>query len=341
MVSCPIAEGGVSILMVNWNTRAMTLASLQSVYRNSGEVPFEVILVDNASSDGSAEAIAAEFPQVRLVREHSNHGFAKATNIAASLAKGKYLLLLNTDTIVQDRAVERLVQFAMKNPSAQIWGGRTLYADGSLNPTSCWARPTIWSVFCFAVGLVAAFPNSPVFNREGYGGWKRNTVREVDIVTGCFFLVERCTWQELGGFDETFFMYGEEADLCARARARGAKPLLDPSATIIHFGGASASKRSDKLIYMFGARIGLVERQFRGPRRRIGRALTVFTVGWRALAYGMAAKLIGAQYLAARSAEWNETWKQRAIWRSGPVTSASLKKSLPITNANPVTGEGS
>jgi GT2 family glycosyltransferase len=287
----------LSILMVNWNTREMTLACLRSLYAQTERTRFEVILVDNGSADGSADAIAREFPQVRLIAESDNHGFAKATNMAAEAARGRYLLLLNTDTVVLDQAIDRLVDFAGEHPAAGIWGGRTLFADGSLNPTSCWARITPWSTFCFALGLSGFAARSRLLNPEGLGGWARDSVRQVDIVSGCFFLIEADFWRKLGGFDPAFFMYGEEADLCARASAAGAKPMMTPEAAIIHYGGGSGAKRANTIGYIFGARIGLIQRQLSGFARIFGSGMTIFTVWWRATLYSLCARLFpGGRY---------------------------------------------
>ena len=143
----------LSILMVNWNTREMTLACLRSLFEQTRETSFEVIMVDNDSKDGSAEAITREFPTVRLLAEKHNHGFAKATNMAADVARGEYFLLLNTDTVVLDGAIDKLMAFSRQRPEARIWGGRTLFGDGKLNPNSCFNRITPWSAFCLATGL--------------------------------------------------------------------------------------------------------------------------------------------------------------------------------------------
>ena len=143
----------LSIIVVNWNTREITLECLRSLYRETRDTDFEVLLVDNGSADGSADAIAAEFPQVRLLREAVNHGFAKANNIAAELARGRYLLLLNSDTVVLDLAIDKLMHFARATPQAGIWGGRTLFGDRRLNPSSAWGKVTPWSTLCFALGL--------------------------------------------------------------------------------------------------------------------------------------------------------------------------------------------
>jgi Ca2+-binding RTX toxin-like protein len=170
----------VSILLVNWNTRDMTLECLASIYRQTTRVSFEVIVVDNGSTDGSAPAIAAAFPQVTLLAEDVNHGFAAATNMQARLAQGEKLLLLNTDTVVLDHAIDALAEFARENPKALIWGGRTLFGDGSLNRTSCWRKMSPWSVLVAALGLTAFAPGSALFNPRGY--W--NGITGVEVFDG-------------------------------------------------------------------------------------------------------------------------------------------------------------
>lgn len=304
-------------MLVNWNTREMTLACLNSIYAETRTTPFEVIVVDNGSTDGSAEAIAAAFPQVVLMAERTNHGFAVATNLSVAAARGRYVLLLNTDTLVLDEAIDRLVGFAAARPEARIWGGRTIFADGSLNPNSVWGRITPWSLFCMATGLTTAFRSSRLFNPEGYGGWQRDSEREVDIVQGSFFLIEKTFWDALGGFDPAFFMYGEEADLCLRARALGARPRMTPAATIVHYGGRSTREAAQKLIYKLGCRIGLIDRHFPRALRGYGRAMVRLWAWWRAALYGLAARVRPGH--AGRAAEWRAIWARRGEWQDGPA----------------------
>lgn len=306
----------VSIMLVNWNTREMTLDCLRSVYAQTQDISFEVIVVDNGSEDGSAEAIAREFPQVVLMAEAENHGFAKATNISVERARGEYVLLLNTDTVVLDRAIERIVSFAEANPAAKMWGGRTVFEDGTLNPDSCWGRITPWSVFCMATGLSKMFRNSELFNPEGYGGWKRDNERQIDIVQGSFLLIKRDFWNELGGFDLDFFMFGEEADLAARARKAGASPRMTPEATIIHYGGRSTKQFTKRIIYVIGGRIGLIQRHFSGFWKPIGVGLMVFWVWWRARGYAVSSLFVPRH--AEQGSEWQSAWKQRELWINGP-----------------------
>jgi GT2 family glycosyltransferase len=270
-------------------------------------------VVDHHSHEGSADAIAAEFPGVVLMRSEVNLGFAGANNLAARGATGEFLLLLNPDTVVLGRAVERLVAFAESRPEAGIWGGRTVFADGSLNPTSCWAKPTPWSLLCLGTGLSSVMRRSRVFNPEGYGGWQRDAVREVDIVTGCFLLIRRSLWERLGGFDPAFFMYGEEADLCLRARALGARPVITPEATIVHYGGASERVRADKMVRLLTAKVLLLKRHWRPRLVPLGVAILKAWPLTRGLAWSVVS--LGWRRRALEQAGmWWTVWSRRAEW---------------------------
>jgi len=155
----------LSIIVISYNTRDMTLACRASIYAQA-TTPFEVIVVDNASSDGSAEAIAVDFPDVTLLAETVNHGFGRAHHVAMPHAVAPMVLLLNPDTVVLHGAVDKLLAFAVLRPQAGIWGGRTLHADSRLNPAFCWGRMTLWSLFCRASGLSAVFAGSEVFSAD-------------------------------------------------------------------------------------------------------------------------------------------------------------------------------
>jgi GT2 family glycosyltransferase len=309
-------------MLVNWNTRDMTLECLRSIYAETTETHFEVIVVDNGSHDGSAEMIGREFPQVRLMAEPVNHGFAHATNLQAAHARGEKLLLLNTDTVVLGGAIDQLLAFSRRRPEAKIWGGRTLFADGTLNPSSCWGKMTPWSLFCSAMCLTALFPQNALFNPISYGNWQRDDEREVDVVTGCLFMIKRDFWRELDGFDPAFFMYGEEADLCARARARGARPMITPLATIVHYDGGSSSSRAGKLIYLYGAMVGLIDRHFSPFWRTPSRWLLFLAVVNRSACYSIVGWLNRSAAQIASGKEWTAVWKRRAEWQNGPRSSA-------------------
>ena len=226
-------------------------------------------MLDNDSGDGTAEMVGAEFPDVRLLALDENLGFAAGVNRAAEEARGEYVLLLNPDTVVHDGALDRLVDFARARPEHGLYGGRTLDPDGTVNPGSCWAQPSLWSLVCFATMLSTAFKGSRLFDPEAIGGWKRDTVREVGIVTGCLLLAPRALWRELGGFDTRFFMYGEDADLGMRAWAKGLRPAITPDAVITHEIGVSSASRPDKLVLLFRGKATLLRKHWSpaAPRR--------------------------------------------------------------------------
>ncbi len=306
----------LSIIVISYNTRDMTLACLASIHAQT-ECDFEVVVVDNASTDGSAEAIRRQFPQVTLLAEAVNHGFGPAHALALPHCRAPWLLLLNPDTVVLDRALDRLLDFAHRRPQAGIWGGRTLYADGALNPGSCWGRMTPWSLLCRLLGLTAIFRASEVFNPEAYGTWPRDAERAVDIVSGCLFLIARADWDRLGGFDPVFVMYGEEADLCLRARAAGLRPAITPAATIIHYGGASERVRSDKMVRLLRAKAELIKRHFPPRRRWLGLRLLMLWPLSRHVALRLAGGVTRRPGLSDKAATWGEVWRRRGEWRAG------------------------
>ena len=326
------ASTELSILIVSYNTKAMTLACLDSVKAQTRATRFEVIAVDNNSGDGSAEAIAAHALSPQTIARRDNLGFAGGNNLAARLARSEYLLLLNPDTVVLDGAIDRLMDFARARPDALIWGGRTFFADGSLNPSSCWHRMTPWNLFCRATGLTGLFPKTTLFNGEAMGGFNRETERAVDIVSGCFLLLPRALWERLGGFDPAFFMYGEEADLCLRARALGARPRVTPDARIIHYGGASETTRSNKLIKLLAAKTTLIERHWPAWQVPIGRALMQAWPLSRWLATALVARATGAPRSIDAAKTWSEIWSRRQAWAGGyakPAAEVARQPSIP------------
>jgi N-acetylglucosaminyl-diphospho-decaprenol L-rhamnosyltransferase len=299
----------VSILIISFNTRALTLDSLASVVAQTRCVSYEVIVVDNASSDGSADAIAEQYPQVRLVRLQQNIGFARANNLAAKEAAGDFLLLLNPDTVVLDGAVQKALQFARGQSGEIVVGARTFFKDGSLNYNSCHGQPTPWSLLCQASGLTSIFRKSAIFAPESLGSWRRDTQREVDAVSGAFLLISRKLWNTLNGFDESFFMYGEDTDLCLRAWKAGAKCVLRPDVTLIHYGAASDRVRPDKMVRLFRAKVQLLLKHWRPSSVRFGVGMLKAAAFSRMLATGAVQWMEPArreQYLT-----WREIWRRR------------------------------
>ena len=308
----------VSIIVVSYNTREMTLACLRSIVAETTRAEYEVLFIDNCSTDGSFEAVRDEFgddTRFHIVLADENLGFAGGNNVLAESAKGRFLLLLNPDTVVLNGAIEKLLAFAVEHPSNRIWGGRTIFGDGSLNPGSCWAPCTVWSEVCSAFGLRAAFPRLKLFHPRAYGNWERDSVREVGVVTGCFFLIKSDDWRLLGGFDPEFFMYGEETDLCMRGIKLGMRPIITPDAEIIHYGGASEPVQVDKMVRYHDSQVRLYRRHTSG---------LVFSFVFLTIQAGI---LIRSVSFSIRngirrrpiSNDWSRLWQRRSEWVGGAV----------------------
>jgi GT2 family glycosyltransferase len=194
--------------------------------------------------------IKSEFPQVRLRENAENRGFAAATNQAIAVGKERYVLLLNSDTVILEGALDKMVAFADSNPEAGIVACRVLNKDRTLQPT-CFMFPSVLNLFLWATHLSKLFATSRFFGRERMRWWNRNDVREVDVATGCFMLVRRRAIEQVGPLDERFFMYGEETDWCYRFKKAGWKILFTPVAEIIHLGGASTRQASSEMLLQY------------------------------------------------------------------------------------------
>lgn len=292
----------VSVVVVAYRAPELVRSCVQSVLEQTRQAEIEVLVVDNDAGPGDPPDHHLLDAGCRVLLPGGNVGFARAVNLAAAAARGRYLLLLNPDTIVVDGAVDRLVAFADRHPGHGLYGGRTVDVHGQLDPRSCWGFPTLWSTFCFATGLTSAAKGNPVLDPESLGRWQRDTVREVDVVTGCLCLVPITTWHELGGFDERFFVYGEDVDLSLRARAAGLRPLLCPDATIVHEVGAS-STRADKLVLLHRGKVSLFRKHW--SPRRADLAVQLLRAG------------VAVRALAGRDQGWRELHHRRDEWRSG------------------------
>jgi GT2 family glycosyltransferase len=296
----------VTVVVVSYNTRELTVRGLKALRAASSSVPFEVVLVDNASSDGSADAVEQAGLGARVVRLPENVGFARAVNAGAAHARGQYLLLLNPDAEPVDDVIGALVTFATVNPAHKVYAGRTLGAEGNDDGRSVFGLPSLWGYVCFATGLSTVFRRSRFFNPEELPGLDRTVATEVPAASGCLLLLEKTFFDSLGGFSPAYFMYSEDVDLCARATAAGASPILVPAARVVHVGGASSTSVGKRVMVLRGKTTYL---RLRWPRRRaaLGRAL---------LAAGIAVRAAGAR-VTGRAGYWTEVWRQRSIWLAG------------------------
>lgn len=236
----------VSICIVNWNAVDLLRDCLSSIFEQVWQVALEVIVVDNASTDSSVAMVCEEFPQVKLIVNGDNVGFARANNQAFNLASGRYLLLLNNDTIVLPGALDAMVGFMNCHPEAGMVGCKLLNPDGSLQP-SCWRFSNLGTRFFRTLYLDKLFPRSHWAGIHYMSDWNYNTVREVDVIQGSCMLVRREVLVQVGPLDGAFFMFAEEMDWCYRAKQQGWKIYFTPEAEVIHYGGQSSSRQSAKM----------------------------------------------------------------------------------------------
>jgi GT2 family glycosyltransferase len=239
-MNCQSPNPTVSVIIVSWNACDYLMQCLASLSAEECRYSLEIIVVDNASSDGSADAVATRYPDVRLIRNAENLGFAKANNIGVLASSGRYLCFVNSDVKVLPHCVNSLVSFCEENTDVGMVGPRVIGGDGKLQ-RSCLGFPTVWNTFCRALALDELFPRTKAFTGLKLYHWPQESLRPVDILTGCFWLARREALTEVGLLDEEFFMYGEDMDWCKRFRANGWQVVFVPSAEAIHYGGASSS----------------------------------------------------------------------------------------------------
>lgn len=297
----------LSVLMVAYNAAAHledTLTALTGPAAPS--VEYEVLVSDNASTDGAAEVAERILGPGAVQRLGRNTGFAYGVNRAAERASGEYLLLLNPDARPEPGAVDALLAHLRAHPGDGIAGGRTVDAQGNPDPRSCFGRITPWSVLCWATGVSSVLRRSRLFDPESLGRWERDSVRHVDIVSGGFLLISATLWRELGGFDETYRIYGDDQDLCLRAAAHGARPSITPDAVVCHDIGASSSTTVGRDVLVLTGRATVV-------RRHLGRWARPSLAAMR---FGVLLRCVAERVLGRRG-RWSGVWARRAEWADG------------------------
>ncbi len=271
----------VSVVIVNYNVREFLEQAMRSVERASANLRVELFVVDNNSSDGSVEMVRKRFPDAHLISNKENTGFSKANNQAIRQANGRYLLILNPDTIIQEDTLTSLVQFMDAHPDAGAVGCKILNADGTFAPESRRAFPTPSVAFYRISGLSKLFPKSPRFGKYNLSYLSPDESCEVDALSGsCMFVRKAALYEDhpsgpsngapekpeagAGLFDEDFFMYGEDLDWCYRIQQAGWKIYYTPETQIIHYKGESTKKGDLRYVLLFyGAMLRFAEKHFK------------------------------------------------------------------------------
>ncbi len=257
----------LSIVIVNYNVRYFLEQALGSVRRALRHIDAEVWVVDNNSVDDSVRMVEEKFPEVKLIVNHENPGFAKANNQAIRQSSGEYVLLLNPDTLVEEDTFEKCLAFMDTHPDAGALGCKLIDGSGKFLPESKRGFPSPWVAFCKTFGLSAIFPRSKTFNRYYLGYLDADQTNEVDVLAGCFMFIRRDALGRAGLLDEAFFMYGEDIDLSYRIIQAGYRNYYFPETKIIHYKGESTKKGSLNYVRTFyQAMIIFTQKHFSGRK---------------------------------------------------------------------------
>ena len=239
----------LSVVFLNYNTRDLTRQALNSVLAATEGLAVEIFVVDNASVDGSADMVAEEFPQVKLICNEANVGFAAGNNVALRQVTGEYVLLINTDTIVRQDALRTMVEFLDAHPEAGACGCKILDPDGTLQLDSRRGFPTPLAAFCKMSGLSRFFPKHPLIAHYHMTYLDPEQTAEVEVLSGSCMMVRKSAMDQVGLLDEDYFMYGEDIDWCYRFHQAGWKIYYVPTTSIIHFRGESGRGVPLRILY--------------------------------------------------------------------------------------------
>lgn len=229
----------VSVVIVNWNTRDLLLDCIKSLYSETRSSSLQIIVVDNASEDGSADAVAEAFPDVTLIRNDINVGFSRANNQGLAVAEGRYLCLVNSDVKALDGVIDLMRAYLEAHPDIGALAPRTIGADLRLR-RNCRDYPTLRNEASQALYLDRLFPSVRAFRGRTLQDYDYQTPSDIEVLSGCFLMVPRRVWQVVGGLDERFFIYAEDTDWCRRISEAGWRVVYFPPAQAIHYGGSSS-----------------------------------------------------------------------------------------------------
>ncbi|MGE7943748.1 glycosyltransferase family 2 protein [Lysinibacillus xylanilyticus] len=241
----------LSVVIVNYNTKKLTIDCIQSVLKSKLNFQYEIFVVDNASSDGSVEQIKSEFPHVHVISNKENVGFSKANNQAIKACSGRYVLLLNSDTIVNENTLDEMIRYMDEETNVGAVGCEVILPDGTLDKACHRGFPTPEASFYYMIGLAQKNPTSPKFNSYHKSYMNMHEIHDIDCLVGAFMMVRRKAFEQVGLLDEEFFMYGEDIDWCFRIKEAGWRIVYNPTVSIVHYKGASSRRKPFKIVYEF------------------------------------------------------------------------------------------
>jgi len=276
-------EVTISIIIVNYNVRYFLEQCLHSVAKAAASIDTEVIIIDNRSSDDSETYLCTRFPGLRYCYNHENVGFAKACNQGLTMAQGRYILFLNPDTLLREDSLRACLRFFETHPGTGAVGVRMIDGSGTFLPESKRAFPSPLTSLYKLFGLSRVFPRSRVFGRYHLGHLSQHENHEADVLAGAFMMIPREVLDKTGGFDEAFFMYGEDIDLSYRIQAAGYRNWYLADTTILHFKGESTKRGTLNYVRMFYSAMSIfVRKHYGGTRARLFRACIQAAIGIRA-----------------------------------------------------------
>jgi GT2 family glycosyltransferase len=238
----------LSISIVSFNTKKLLQQCLHSIYKNTKGITFEIFVIDNASTDGSPQMIEKEFPHVHLIRNDKNLFFTKANNQALLKTKGKYIVILNSDTQVHKETLSKALKFLKNNPRIGALGIKHLYFDGALEP-SCQQFTNPFHEFLHSNIIAAKFPKPQVLKKIFYADWDRKSSRYVDAVSDACLIAPRHVLEKIGWYDERFLLFFTENDLCLRIQKAGYKMYYLAESSITHIRNQSVKQLKSKKAY--------------------------------------------------------------------------------------------
>jgi GT2 family glycosyltransferase len=283
----------ISIIIINWNTRELLAKCIDSIEQTANGLNLEIIVVDNASGDGSQAMVQEKYPHVRLIANQENVGFAKANNQAMRVAGGDYFLLWNSDAFATPRAIQALLQLAEREPKAGIIGAQLRNADQTFQASHT-LFPSQWQEFLILTGLGRTLSGN---HYPSFGPEEEKGPQIVDYVEGACLMVRSQTYQEIGGLDEGYFMYAEEVDWCYSTREHGWQVWYQPQAKVIHLGGASSTgRRTHREADLYRSRIRFFRKHYGSRSAQLLKMQIYLLTAVKGLVHGTLRRLSGGRY---------------------------------------------